>query len=109
MLRGARWCGENSLPIYCLGVLLALVSQFDLFNISNRPAMQIALSLGGVLMMTAVAALLNALSTKRKPAVGAADRKMPAAVTNRKVEDRTRGTALDAPLRAVTAPSTYCP
>ncbi|MCC8957339.1 OpgC domain-containing protein [Bradyrhizobium sp. Pear77] len=109
MLRGARWCGENSLPIYCLGVLLALVSQFDLFNISNRPAMQIALSLGGVLMMTAVAALLNALSTKRKPAVGAVDRKMPTAVTNRKVEDRARRTVLDAQLRAVTAPSTYCP
>ncbi|WP_166303067.1 OpgC family protein [Bradyrhizobium sp. 2S1] len=66
ILRSARCCGENSLPIYCLGVLLALVSRFDLFDISNRLSMQIVLSLAGVLVMILVATLLNALSTKRK-------------------------------------------
>ncbi|WP_316397140.1 OpgC domain-containing protein [Bradyrhizobium sp. 33ap4] len=65
MLRSARRCGENSLPIYCLGVLLALASQCDLFDISNRLSMQIGLSLAGVLVMVAVAALLNTLGTKR--------------------------------------------
>lgn len=65
MLRCARRCGENSLPIYCLGVLLALVSQCDLFDISNRLSMQIGLSLAGVLVMVLVATLLNTLSTKR--------------------------------------------
>ncbi|MGY4402440.1 OpgC domain-containing protein [Bradyrhizobium sp. USDA 3315] len=65
MLRSARRCGENSLPIYCLGVLLALASQCDLFDISNRLSMQIGLSLAGVLVMTAVATLLNTLGTKR--------------------------------------------
>lgn len=65
MLRSARRCGENSLPIYCLGVLLALASQCDLFDISNRLSMQIGLSLAGVVAMAAVAALLNTLGTKR--------------------------------------------
>lgn len=83
MLRGARCCGENSLPIYCLGVLLALVSQFDLFDVANRLSMQIALSLGGVLMMMIAAMVLNAFSTrhKRHPPVDAADRDVAAAVT----------------------------
>ncbi|MGY4573484.1 OpgC domain-containing protein [Bradyrhizobium sp. USDA 3256] len=65
MLRSARRCGENSLPIYCLGVLLALASQCDLFDISNRLSMQIGLSLAGVLVMAAAATLLNTLGTKR--------------------------------------------
>ncbi|MCC8974798.1 OpgC family protein [Bradyrhizobium brasilense] len=65
MLRSARRCGENSLPIYCLGVLLALASQCDLFDISNRLSMQIGLSLAGVLVMVVVATLLNTLGTKR--------------------------------------------
>ncbi|GIQ74749.1 membrane protein [Bradyrhizobium sp. RD5-C2] len=109
ILRSARCCGENSLPIYCLGVLLALVSQLDPLDISNRLSMQIAVSLGGVLMMIAAAALLNALSTKRKPAVRAVDRDISAAVANPKVEDRARRTVLDPQLRAVAAPSTYRP
>ncbi|MCC8949593.1 OpgC domain-containing protein [Bradyrhizobium sp. Arg62] len=65
ILRSARRCGENSLPIYCLGVLLALGSQCDLFDISNRLSMQIGLSLAGVAAMAAVATLLNTLGTKR--------------------------------------------
>ncbi|MBR1159163.1 OpgC domain-containing protein [Bradyrhizobium elkanii] len=65
MLRSARRCGENSLPIYCLGVLLALASQCDLFDVSNRLSMQIGLSLAGVVAMAVVATLLNTLGTKR--------------------------------------------
>lgn len=65
MLRSARRCGENSLPIYCLGVLLALASQCDLFDISNRLSMQVGLSLAGILVMVTVATLLNTLGTKR--------------------------------------------
>ncbi|MBR0897237.1 OpgC domain-containing protein [Bradyrhizobium tropiciagri] len=102
VLRGARCCGENSLPIYCLGVLLALVSQLDVFDISNRVSMQIALSLGGVLVMVVAAALLNALGAKRKPAAGAVDREL-------KGEDRARRTAPAPRLTIVPTPSTYCP
>jgi hypothetical protein len=59
VMRGAIRCGENSLPIYCLGVLLALASHIALVDISDGLAMQIALSLGGTLVMIAAATLLN--------------------------------------------------
>src|SRR3954454_8832395 len=51
VMRGAILCGQNSLPIYCLGVLLALVSYMALLDISNGLAMQIALSVGGIMAM----------------------------------------------------------
>jgi hypothetical protein len=65
VMRCARCCGENSLPIYCLGVLLALASHLTPLDISGRLAMQIALSLAGILVMIVVARLLNAASNKR--------------------------------------------
>jgi hypothetical protein len=64
VMRGAMRCGENSLPIYCLGVLLALASHVALLNISDGLAMQIALSLGGILVMIVVAMLLNSIRIK---------------------------------------------
>src|SRR5258708_4382130 len=62
VMRGAILCGQNSLPIYCLGVLLALVSYMALLDISNGLAMQIALSVGGIMAMVATATLLNLIS-----------------------------------------------
>ena len=44
VMRGAIRCGENSLPIYCLGILLAFASHTTLLHISDGLAMQIALS-----------------------------------------------------------------
>jgi len=64
VMRGAMRCGENSLPIYCLGVLLALASHVALLNISDGLAMQIALSLGGILVMIVAAMLLNSIRIK---------------------------------------------
>src|SRR5256886_10314029 len=64
VMRGAMRCGENSLPIYCLGVLLALGSHVALLNISDGVAMQIALSLGGILVMIVAAMLLNSIRIK---------------------------------------------
>jgi hypothetical protein len=84
ILRCARCCGENSLPIYCLGVLLALVSQSNLFDISYSLSMQIVISLAGVLVMIVIAMLLNALGTMRErhPPLDGVDREIPAGVTN---------------------------
>lgn len=62
VMRCARCCGENSLPIYSLGVLLALASHLTLLDISDRLAMQIVLSLAGILVMIVVATLLNSIS-----------------------------------------------
>src|SRR6476659_1958936 len=64
VMRGAIRCGKNSLPIYCLGVLLAFVSHMALLDISNGLAMQIALSVGGIMAMIVSATLLNLISIK---------------------------------------------
>jgi hypothetical protein len=64
VMRGAILCGQNSLPIYCLGVLLAFASHMALLNISNGLAMQIALSIGGIVTMVVSAALLNLINIK---------------------------------------------
>ena len=66
VMRGAIRCGENSLAIYCLGVLLALASHIALVDISDGLAMQIALSLAGILVMVAAATLLNLIRIKPK-------------------------------------------
>lgn len=68
-MRGAIRCGENSLAIYCLGVLLALASNIALLSISNGLAMQIALSLAGILAMITAASLLGSIEIKprRRP------------------------------------------
>jgi len=66
LMRGAIRCGQNSLPIYCLGVLLAFASHTALYDISDGFAMQIALSLGGIAAMIAAAMLLNLISIKPK-------------------------------------------
>jgi len=64
VMRGAILCGQNSLPIYCLGVLLTLVSHLALLDISEGLTMQIALSVAGVLVMIGVATLLNLIAIK---------------------------------------------
>jgi hypothetical protein len=64
VMRGAIRCGQNSLPIYCLGVLLTFASHVVLLDISDGLAMQIILSLGGVAAMIATATLLNSISIK---------------------------------------------
>jgi hypothetical protein len=63
-MRGAILCGQNSLPIYCIGVLLTFASQLALLDISDGLAMQIALSLAGIAAMIATATLLNSISIK---------------------------------------------
>jgi hypothetical protein len=66
VMRGAILCGQNSLPIFCLGVLLAFASHTALHDISDGIAMQIALSVGGIVAMIATATLLNLISRKPK-------------------------------------------
>jgi hypothetical protein len=52
-------CGENSLPIYCLSVLLAFVGLVALKQISNGFAMQVAVSFTGIALMIATATLMT--------------------------------------------------
>ena len=64
VMRGAIRCGQNSLPIYCLGVLLASAGHIVLFDISDGLAVQIAVSLVGIAAMIATATLLNLINIK---------------------------------------------
>jgi len=64
VMRGAICCGQNSLPIYCVGVLLAFASHMALLGISDGLAMQIVLSLGGIGAMIATATLLSLIDIK---------------------------------------------
>jgi len=64
VMRCAICCGQNSLPIYCLGVLLTFASHLALLDISEGLTMQIALSVGGVLVMILAATLLNLIKIK---------------------------------------------
>jgi hypothetical protein len=64
VMRGAVRCGENSLAIYCLGVLLALASHITLTGVSDGLTMQIALSLAGIVVMVAAATLLSSIRIK---------------------------------------------
>jgi hypothetical protein len=63
-MRSAICCGQNSLAIYCIGVLLAFAGHMALFTISDGLAMQIAVSLVGIAAMIATATLLNLISIK---------------------------------------------
>ncbi|MGO4712374.1 OpgC domain-containing protein [Bradyrhizobium sp. 2TAF24] len=53
-------CGENSLPIYCLGVLLALAGHIVLTRLSGALAMQAAVSIAGILLMILAANAITA-------------------------------------------------
>lgn len=66
VMRGAILCGQNSLPIYCLGVLLSFAGDVARHDVSDGLAMQIALSLGGIVAMSATAILLNLLDIRSR-------------------------------------------
>ena len=66
VMRGAICCGQNSLPIYCVGVLLAFAGHLALFSISDGLAMQMAVSFVGVAAMIATARLLGLISDKAR-------------------------------------------
>ncbi|MBR1124330.1 OpgC domain-containing protein [Bradyrhizobium lablabi] len=66
VVRGAIRCGQHSLPIFCLGVLLTFASHMALLDISDGLAMQIALSLAGIAAMIAAATLLKSITIKQR-------------------------------------------
>lgn len=66
VMRCAICCGQNSLPIFCIGVLLTFASHVALLDLWDGFAMQIALSLAGIAAMIAAATLLKATSVKQR-------------------------------------------
>jgi hypothetical protein len=59
LLRPVALCGEHSLEIFCLGIFLSFAGQFVLAELSSGIATQIAISVIGILVMIATAALLG--------------------------------------------------
>ena len=52
-------CGQHSLEIFCLGVFLAFAGHFVLVEISDRIAVQVLVSVLGIVAMIATASLLK--------------------------------------------------
>jgi hypothetical protein len=52
-------CGENSLAMYCLGVLLSFIGHVILVKISGAIAMQVAVSIAGIAFTIAAATLMT--------------------------------------------------
>jgi hypothetical protein len=51
-------CGQHSLAVFCLGVFLAFAGHFVFTEISNRLLMHVVVSVAGIALMVATAALL---------------------------------------------------
>jgi hypothetical protein len=52
-------CGQHSLETFCLGVFLSFAGHFVFTEVSNRIPMQIMVSLFGIAIMVAAAALVS--------------------------------------------------
>jgi hypothetical protein len=85
---GARWlasrwafpfvlCGRHSLYVFCVGILLSVIGQFLLSEVSDRIAMQGAVNLGGGLVMLGTAALIAWYKDKLGSGVRAASQSPP--------------------------------
>jgi hypothetical protein len=58
-VRSAILCGQHSLEIFCLGVFLSFAGHFAMVEINEGIAMQIAVSVLGIVAMVATAALIS--------------------------------------------------
>jgi hypothetical protein len=52
-------CGENSLTIFCLSVLLSLIGYVVMENTSGTVLMQVLISMVGIAVMVTIAILLT--------------------------------------------------
>ena len=58
-LRPMVLCGQHSLEIFCLGILLSFIGHFVTSEISRSVGMQILISMLGIAVMVAVASLIT--------------------------------------------------
>jgi hypothetical protein len=59
-------CGQQSLQVFCLGILLSVLAHFILSEFHSGLAMQILVNLGGILAMIATAMLIDWYKTADK-------------------------------------------
>jgi len=60
-------CGENSLAIYCIGVLLSFGGFVILSQFSTTLIMQVVIGIGGIALMIAAASMMTWTSKHDKP------------------------------------------
>jgi hypothetical protein len=72
-LRPAILCGQHSLEIFCIGVFLAFAGHFVLAEVSGGAAIHFVVSLSGIVIMSAAAAVFSWY--KRVAAKGGKDAK----------------------------------
>src|SRR5712671_5941116 len=79
----SRWawpaivCGQHSLEIFCLGVFLSFAAHFAMVEVDPGAGMQIALSLLGIAVMVATAALISWYKRAEGRSPGSRPRKTP--------------------------------
>jgi len=52
-------CGQHSLEIFCLGVFLAFAAHFVMVEFYGGTAMQVLMSIAGILIMTGTALVIS--------------------------------------------------
>lgn len=60
-------CGQHSLQVFCLGILLSVLGRFIVSSVSSSILMQLAVNVGGVALMIALAALMSWYKRKSRP------------------------------------------
>jgi hypothetical protein len=66
-------CGQHSLHVFCLGILLSVLGRFIINSVSNGLLMQLVVNIGGVALMIALAQLMSWYKKKsRSPAAAPA-------------------------------------
>jgi hypothetical protein len=66
-MRAMIRCGENSLAIYCLGVLLSFMGFVILSQFSSAIAMQVVIGIAGIALMIAAATVMTWTSKQDRP------------------------------------------
>ena len=78
-LRPAILCGQHSLEIFCLGVFLAFAAHFVMVEFYGGTAMQVLMSMAGILIMIGTALADLVVQAGRRPRLGdrRSGRRMP--------------------------------
>jgi hypothetical protein len=60
-------CGQHSLHVFCLGILLSVLGRFIVTSISSGLLMQLAVNIAGLALMIALAQLMSWYKKKSRP------------------------------------------
>ena len=60
-------CGQHSLHVFCLGILLSVLGRFIVNSVSSSLLMQLVVNIGGLALMVALAQLMSWYKKKSRP------------------------------------------